>query len=55
MCVRGGGLVSVKKIEDVIISKALCLCHAGVHLGRVGGECVSASRSRKCKVGGGIK
>lgn len=45
----------VKKIEEVIITKALCLCHAGVHLGRVEGECVSASRSQKCKAGRGIK
>lgn len=44
----------VKKIEDVIMSKALfvsCLCV----LCRVEVECVSASRSQKCKVGRGIK
>lgn len=42
----------VKKIEEVIIAKALCLCHAGVHLGRVEGECMSASRSQKMQSGG---
>lgn len=45
----------VKKIEEVIITKALCLCHAGVHLGRVEGECMSTSRSQKRKAGRGIK
>lgn len=40
----------VKKIEGAIIRKAVCLRHA---LGRVEGECMSSSRSQKCKVGRG--